>query len=58
MEEVIPYMKEVKFFKDRDIDDIDFPHIINVLSYQFNTDEECIINYGELGDKFYILLKG
>ena len=52
--------KEVKFFKDRDftIKAQDYPDIVNALSYEHFHDGECIMHWGELGDKFYILLKG
>jgi hypothetical protein len=58
VEMVIPYMKEVKFFKDRDIKALDYPDIVNALSYEHFKDGQCIMQWGELGDKFYILLKG
>lgn len=58
VEMVIPYMKEVKFFKDRDIKAMDYPDIVNALSYEHFNDSQCIMQWGELGDKFYILLKG
>ena len=58
VEMVIPYMKEVKFFKDRDIKALDYPDIVHALGYEHFRDGECIMQWGELGDKFYILLKG
>ena len=58
---VIPYMKEVKFFKERDINKqkaLDYPDIVTALHYEHFREGECIMQWGELGDKFYILLKG
>ena len=61
VEMVIPYMKEVKFFKERDINKqkaLDYPDIVTALHYEHFQEGECIMHWGELGDKFYILLKG
>ena len=40
---LIPYMKEVTFFKDRDIKSHDYPDIVNALHYEHFKQGECVM---------------
>ena len=51
-------MKQIQFFKEREIKDHDYPDIVNALQYEYFEPGECIMQFDEIGDKFYILLKG
>jgi CRP-like cAMP-binding protein len=51
-------MKRVQFFRERNVRDADYPFIIEALKYQFFKRDETIMNWGDLGDKFYIIIKG
>ena len=52
-------MKQIKFFRERDIiKESQLMEIIKALQIEkFNINEE-IFEYGDLGDKFYIILEG
>ena len=49
-------MKEVKFFKELEIKDVDYPDIIEALNLEVMQPDEVIMNWGDLGDKFYIII--
>ena len=51
-------MKEVKFFQEREIKDHDFLDIIEALKYETYHHEHVIFQWGDFGDKFYILIQG
>ena len=55
---LIAYMKNVKFFAQRDVKDQDFQSIIDCLQHESFQPGEAIMQYGDYGDKFYIILKG
>ena len=51
-------IKDLKFFKDRNIADNDLQEITKVLSIERFAPGEVIMNYGEKGDKFYVIVQG
>ena len=51
-------MQKIKFFQERDIKAQDFPDIIQSLTWEhFHTGDE-VFQFGDFGDKFYIILQG
>jgi CRP-like cAMP-binding protein len=51
-------MQRIKFFQDRDIKPQDFPDILQCLILEHYPKGAVIFNYGDMGDKFYIILSG
>ena len=49
---------EIEFFKENEIEDDEFDYIISRLNYRYYKPNTSVITYGELGDKFYIILSG
>ena len=52
----IPYMMEVKFFKELEIKEVDYPVIIEALNLEVFEPDLVVMNWGDLGDKFYITI--
>jgi CRP-like cAMP-binding protein len=40
------------------LDEDEFDYIVNKISYLFTPEGKDVIKYGEVGDKFYIILSG
>jgi hypothetical protein len=66
-------VKEIEFFRSRDIKETDFIDIAKVLKYEFVSADKNVFEYGKLphiififllnfvgsiGDKFYVTIKG
>jgi signal-transduction protein with cAMP-binding, CBS, and nucleotidyltransferase domain len=51
-------MQKVKFFQERDIKANDFPDIVQSLTLEHFHHGEVVFNWGDYGDKFYIILRG
>ena len=54
--EVVNLISELKFFKERKIQTEDLEDITKVLTFERKQAGDIIINYGEKGDKFYIIV--
>lgn len=55
---IAPILKEINFFKQRNIISQDITYLCQELSYEYFTQGECVFKYGEHGAKFYIILQG
>ena len=57
---LIPFVKGIKFFQERagQIKHSDFPDVVQMLAYEEFEDGEAVMHWGDLGDKFYIILRG
>lgn len=55
---LIPYIKELSFFKSRKLEQDDIINICQELKYEYVKLGEAVFKYGEYGTKFYIILKG
>jgi CRP-like cAMP-binding protein len=53
-----PVLKEINFFKSRNMINQDIIYLCQELQYEFFTKGETIFKYGEHGNKFYIVLNG
>ena len=52
-------MKQIKFFRERDINkDSQLMEIIKALRIERFKKDDLVFEYGDLGDKFYIILEG
>ena len=51
-------LKQVSFFKQRNLKDVDFWEIISGLQHKQISEGTAACRYGEVGDTFYIILKG
>lgn len=58
LEILLAFMKNVKFFQERDIKTQDFLEIVSCLQHECFENDEYICHWGDSGDKFYICLKG
>lgn len=60
LQQLIPFMKDIKFFQERaaQIKNQDYPDVVQSLQHEEFDDGEYVMHWGELGDKFYIILKG
>ena len=55
---LILYMRQIKFFSQREVKDQDFQSIVDSLQHESFQPSDVIMQYGDHGDKFYIILKG
>jgi hypothetical protein len=53
-----PLIKEIKFFKDREIHGQHLQEICMELKYEHMNRGDFVFRQGDYGDKFYIILKG
>eukprot|EP00347_Sterkiella_histriomuscorum_P023290 403335214 len=58
LEKLVPLIKTIEFFYQRDIKDADFPDIVQCLTYEHIEKGNDVFEYNSMGDKFYIILKG
>lgn len=58
MNHVVSLIKGLKFFKERNIYDLDLQEVTNVLKFEKFSPGEIIMNFGEKGDKFYVIVQG
>eukprot|EP00347_Sterkiella_histriomuscorum_P018268 403346159 len=56
--QITPFFKEIDFFREKDIKDNYFVDIVQALQYEHFDSGEYVFQDGDLGDKFYIILKG
>lgn len=54
----MPILKEIAFFKERDLKDEDLCEIVQYLRYECIAANKEVFHYNSRGDKFYIILKG
>ncbi|CDW78470.1 UNKNOWN [Stylonychia lemnae] len=55
---LVPLVKDIKFFKEKKIKQRDLVDICQRLKYEYIAANKSAIQYGEYGDKFYIILEG
>ena len=55
---MMPFVSQVRFFKERDILGFELRDMIKHLHYEFYESGETIFDQGSFGDKFYIVIKG
>ena len=53
-----PILKEINFFKQRNMMSQDIAYLCQELQYEYFMKGECVFKYGDHGTKFYIILKG
>jgi len=51
-------MSDIKFFKDLKLKPHEMNEVCAGLKYDYCPKDSFVINYGEQGDMFYIILKG
>jgi hypothetical protein len=51
-------MRNIDFFREREIKNADMLDIMSCIQYERFRPEEVIMNWGEFGEKFYILMEG
>ena len=44
---VVPYIKSIQFFKERDIRDSDLPEIVECMTYEFHKAASEVFKYGK-----------
>ncbi len=49
LEHLVPLIKTIQFFIERDIKDSDYTEIVSCLTYEFNRTNETVFEYGKLG---------
>lgn len=47
LEKLVPLIKEIEFFRDRDIKDHDFPDIVSCLTYEHLPAGSSVFEYGK-----------
>ena len=55
---LVPFLKNIKFFKDENIKEDELLEICKKLRYETYLEDEIVFNYGEYGNKFYIIIEG
>ena len=58
IEKITNYLREVPFFKDRNIRDKDLDELVSAFNFESFQSGQQIMEYGEDGNKFYIQFKG
>ena len=63
----MPLIKDIQFFKERDIKESDLNDIVQCLTYEYKNSMQKVFDYGtslslipigSFGDKFYVILQG
>ena len=55
---MLPIIKEIAFFKNKNIHGQDLVQICQEMKHEFYREGEAVFKQGEYGDKFYIILRG
>lgn len=55
---LVPLMADISFFKERKLKTPDLNEVCGGLEYASYPNNSFVLRYGEVGDKFYIILKG
>lgn len=58
LEQLVPLIKSIQFFRERDIQEADFTEIVHSLHYEYLPPDSYVFDFGSMGDKFYIILQG
>jgi len=58
MDKLVGLLSQVTFFKNRNVKKADLFEICKVILLENFNNNEKVFDYGEVGDKFYIILKG
>lgn len=53
-----PLIKEINFFKSKNLQGQDIIQICQELKHEFYYAGEAVFRHGEYGEKFYVILKG
>ena len=56
--QLLGLMKEWKFFNDKNLTDEEMVELIQHFDFESYKTKDCIMNLGDQGDTFYILIKG
>ncbi len=55
---VLPLAKNIPFFRDRGLKDSAIVDILSLMTYKEMKADEFVIQYGDFGDEFYVILEG
>ncbi len=55
---LVPLIKTIQFFKEREIKDQDFIDIVSCLTYEYFSPGDFVFHFNTQGEKFYIILEG
>ena len=55
---IVPLIKEVNFFKSRNIQGQDLVQVCSELKHEYLAKGEAVFKYGDFGHKFYVVLTG
>lgn len=55
---IAPFVSQLKFFKEKKLEPLDILYLCRDLTYEVFNSYETIFNFGDIGNKFYIILKG
>eukprot|EP00347_Sterkiella_histriomuscorum_P024025 403332565 len=58
LDQLVPLIKAIQFFQEREIKDQDYLEIVSCLTYEHFQKDETVFEYGHSGEKFYIILQG
>jgi hypothetical protein len=58
LKKLIPLIKDIPFFKDRNLNGAMLLDIVSIMEYKSVQQENYVFEYGDLGDNFYLLLNG
>ena len=56
--QLVPLIRSIQFFIERDIKAADFPEIVSCLTHEAYDQGEEVFDYNSFGDKFYVILSG
>lgn len=56
--QLVPYMSQISFFQEREINNADMMDIVSCIQYERFNFDDIIFQWGDSGDKFYILMNG
>jgi CRP-like cAMP-binding protein len=55
---LLPYVKEVSFFKDQEVQNKDYVDVCELLTYEHRKEGEVLYTFGEPKDCMYIVIDG
>lgn len=58
MQNLVPYLKDLPFFKERGLNEAAMTETLNLMTLKELKKDEFVIEYGSFGDEFYVIIDG
>ena len=55
---LVPFIRHLQFFKSRGLKDNEIGEILSMMTYQEVEKDKFVMEYGQLGEEFFVILEG